>query len=228
LRERNVEARRQRILEAARGLIAGGGIAALSMRRLANEAGLSVTTLYNLYGVREEILQALVMDAIDRMDRVLELEAPLDDPIEHCRAMVSVSVRHMVDNEAVFRPMAIAELEASLAGRGPRREAPRRAVRMHVLAIQAAMDQGTLKDQLDPVQLGHQVYHGFEYANIQWALGLIDAGRFEAQALYGLNLVLLGVAMDSIRPEIEVELQRLETRLRPRAPRGKQRARGSS
>ena len=116
LRELNVAARRQRILDAARRLIATGGIAALSMRKLAREAGLSVTTLYNLFGVREEILQALVMDAIDQMDLVLERDAPLDDPIERCRAVVTVSVRHMAKNEAIFRPMAIAAEQASMAG----------------------------------------------------------------------------------------------------------------
>ena len=66
LREINVEARRRRILDAARSLIAKGGMAALSMRKLATEAGLSVTTLYNLYGVRDEILHALIDDAVDR------------------------------------------------------------------------------------------------------------------------------------------------------------------
>ena len=42
LRELNVAARRERILEAARRLIAAGGMPALSMRKLAREAGLSV------------------------------------------------------------------------------------------------------------------------------------------------------------------------------------------
>ena len=59
LRERNVEARRQRILQAARVLLAQGGLGALSMRKLAEEASLSVNTLYNLWGTREEILRAV-------------------------------------------------------------------------------------------------------------------------------------------------------------------------
>ena len=78
LRELNCEARRQRILAAARTLIARGGIPALSMRKLAQEAGVSVTTLYNLFGVRDDILSALVHDAIDRIDQILQREAPLD------------------------------------------------------------------------------------------------------------------------------------------------------
>ena len=40
LRERNVEGRRQQILQAARVLLSRGGIGALSMRKLADEAQL--------------------------------------------------------------------------------------------------------------------------------------------------------------------------------------------
>ena len=43
LREVNIESRRRRILEAARCLIARGGMQALSMRKLAAESGLAVT-----------------------------------------------------------------------------------------------------------------------------------------------------------------------------------------
>jgi AcrR family transcriptional regulator len=51
-RERNAEARRQQILWAARVLLSRGGLGALSMRKLAEEASLSVNTLYNLWGTQ--------------------------------------------------------------------------------------------------------------------------------------------------------------------------------
>ena len=80
LREDNIESRRQRILEAARGLIAGGGMQSLSMRKLAVESGLAVTTLYNLYGSRDDILFALVQDAIDRENQPDAVERQADRP----------------------------------------------------------------------------------------------------------------------------------------------------
>ena len=49
------------------------------MRKLARRADLSVPTLYNLFGGREEILKALVVEAIDRMDAILEHEAKRAD-----------------------------------------------------------------------------------------------------------------------------------------------------
>lgn len=180
------------------------------MRKLAKEAGLAVTTLYNLFGVREEILQALVMDAIDQMDAVLARDAPLDDPIERCRAIITVSVRHMVENEAVFRPMVIAASQRLVEGGRVRDEVARRAAQMQSLAIAAAIDQGLLSDLLDPDQLGHQIYHGYEFASIQWSIGQLDAAGFEARALYGLDLALLAVANHSIRADLEADLCKLE------------------
>jgi AcrR family transcriptional regulator len=180
------------------------------MRKLAKEAGLAVTTLYNLFGVREEILQALVMDAIDQMDAVLARDAPLDDPIERCRAIITVSVRHMVENEAVFRPMVIAASQRLVEGGRVRDEVARRAAQMQSLAIAAAIDQGLLSDLLDPGQLGHQIYHGYEFASIQWSIGQLDAAGFEARALYGLDLALLAVANHSIRADLEADLCKLE------------------
>lgn len=214
LRQINIEGRRQQILAAARKLIASGGMTALSMRKLAAEAGLSVTTLYNLFGVREDILQSLVEDSIDLMDQILEQEAPLDDPLERCRAVITVSIRHMVENEAVFRPMLIAAHQGSTPGSFEDGKISERATRMQVVAIEAAIERGLLIDLLDPNLLGRQIYHGFDLASAQWAFGALDEAGFRVRALYGLYVSLLGVATKTARPRIEAELRKLEKQLR--------------
>lgn len=114
LRERNLEARRQQILNAARALLSRGGIAALSMRKLAEEASLSVNTLYYLWGTREEILRALTLDARDRMKASLPIDASSEDPIEHCRTLARATVREMCRQHELFRPMILAWLEGEI------------------------------------------------------------------------------------------------------------------
>ena len=84
-RESNVAARRQRILESARTLLAKDGRDGLSMRKLAKEADLSVTTLYNLVGSREDILRALIEDSAERFDTTVTVPASSGDSI--ARAM---------------------------------------------------------------------------------------------------------------------------------------------
>ena len=216
LRELNCEARRQRILAAARTLIARGGIQALSMRKLAQEAGVSVTTLYNLFGVRNAILRALVHDAIDRIDQLLEEEAPLADPIERCRAVITVSVRYIAEQEAVFRPMVLALYQGLLVGGIERPDTSERAAHMQQVAIEKAIAEGLLRDTLDPGALASQIYHGYDLACCQWAYGLIDIDGFRARALYGLYVALLAVATDELRPVLEGHLRAIEHELAPR------------
>jgi AcrR family transcriptional regulator len=218
LREINCDARRQRILEAARTLIAAGGMQALSMRKLAAEAGLSVTTLYNLYGVRGEILHALIDDAVDRMDAILEADAPLEDPLERCRAVITLSIRHLSENEAIYRPMMVAGYEGlALEATADRRFATR-AAGMQRAALEEAIAQGLLLGTLDPRQLADQVYHGYELACVQWGFGQLNAAGFRARALYGLYVTLLAIATDAVRPKFEAELRKLQRELEASSP----------
>jgi AcrR family transcriptional regulator len=213
LRELNIEARRQRILEAARHLIIRGGMSSLSMRKLAAEAGLAVRTLYNLYGSRDEILFAISQDAIDRMVPILDAEAPIEDPLARCRGVITVSVRYFAEHEAIYRPMIVASYEGLSQGPEADRRLAQRAAGMQRDAIAQAIERGLLADTLEPMRLGEQIYHGYEFACVQWAFGTIDAAGFEARALYGMYLVLLAVAEDVVRPRLEAELRALEPQL---------------
>lgn len=213
LRQINIRSRRQRILEAARNLIAGGGMPSLSMRKLATEAGFSVTTLYNLYGSRDDILFALIQDAIDRMVPILDAEAPVDDPFARCRAVITVSVRQFAANEDIYRPMIVASYEGLSCGPEADRRLAKRAAGMQREGIEQAIEQGLLADTLEPERLGEQIYHGYELACVQWAFGLLDEAGFRARALYGMYLALLAVANDAVRPELEAHLKSLEGEL---------------
>ena len=226
LREVNIESRRQRILEAARSLIAGGGMQSLSMRKLAAESGLAVATLYNLYGSRDEILFALIQDGVDRIVPILDAEAPIEEPLARCRAVITVSVRFFAENEAIYRPMVVASYEGLSVGADADRRLAKQAASMQREGIEQAIAQGLLKGSLDPERLGEQIYHGYELAAVQWGFGLLDAAGFRARALYGMVLALLAVASDAVRPELEAEAQGLERELAAVAvrssPRGKQ------
>ena len=52
--------RREQILETARGLIESKGYEGLTMRNLAAKSGVTVPTIYNLIGNKEEVLFATV------------------------------------------------------------------------------------------------------------------------------------------------------------------------
>jgi len=213
LRERNVAARRQQILGAARTLLSRGGLGALSMRKLAEEASLSVNTLYNLWGTREEILRALTLDAKSRIEARLPREELSDDPVERCRSLVCFTVREMAREKDVFRPMILAWLESEIAGHPSPVEPMAHSIRVLSRVIEAAREQGILDGPVQPEQVAWQVHHGAQFAAIQWALGRIDDAQLEARALYGLNLALLGLVRGDRRPELRSTLEELEAKL---------------
>ncbi|CAH0134055.1 HTH-type transcriptional regulator BetI [Massilia sp. Bi118] len=66
--------RAQDILEAARGLLAADGYAGLSMRRVAQEAGMSLSNVQHYYGSKDLLLEALLLTTMDsfqaRMDAI--------------------------------------------------------------------------------------------------------------------------------------------------------------
>ena len=195
-------------------LLSRGGIAALSMRKLAEEAQLSVNTLYNLWGTREEILHALTLDARDRMEASLPIETSPEDPIAYCRTLVQATIRELCRQHEFFRPMILAWLEGEIAGQPSPVEPMAHSIRVLAQIIQAARKGGLLECPMKPEQVAWQIEHGAQFASIQWALGRIDDAHFEARALYGVNLAFLGIVHDVRRPEIRTKLKGLERKLR--------------
>lgn len=62
------------ILQVARRLLAADGYAGLTMRRVAQEAGMSLSNLQHYYGSKEQLLEALLLTTMDefqaKMDRI--------------------------------------------------------------------------------------------------------------------------------------------------------------
>ena len=220
-REANVAARRQRILESARALLQEAGPEGLSMRKLARQAGLSVTTLYNLLGSREEILQALIKDSVGR------LEAPAADAgaarnplLRASRAMESI-LRYTVDNGDLLRPLIVADFRTGSWTRlgqqaeGEHFRSSKEAIRA---AITEAQADGQLRKVVGQKFLEVQLYLGWELALDQWAYGVLDDEVFRLKSLCGFHMALLAFAAPHVRPGIEKELGRLERKLSARAP----------
>lgn len=93
------------ILDAARDLIADGGIEAMSMRAVAERVGVSATAIYHHFANKQALVDAVVQQAFERFGGYL-LTAAGRHPtgsLERVQALGEAYVRFAVENEAYFR-----------------------------------------------------------------------------------------------------------------------------
>ena len=189
------------------------------MRKIAEEASLSVNTLYNLWGTREEILRALTLDARDRMEASLPIDPSPKDPIEYCETVIRHTIQEICRQHDLFRPMLLAWLEGEIAGQASPVEPMQNGIEILTQILEAARDRDLLINPVDCRQVAWQIQHGGQYASVQWALGRISDSHFEARALYGQNLAFLGIVQDEHRPKIRKKLKALERKLAQALPK---------
>jgi hypothetical protein len=109
-RQPSVERTRAAILAAARGLLAAGPAGALSVGAVAREAGVSRLTIYNRFGSRAGLLDALVPRPGPLSDD------PAGDPTELLRRRISRACSAWSTDPALYRNLPIAGLQGELEG----------------------------------------------------------------------------------------------------------------
>lgn len=110
-------ATRQRIIDATRELIVESGVRDTSLSAVARRAGSTRATVYQQFGSREELLLAMVNDALDRAD-VREVRKALQhkDAVQAIRRMVRASCRFWAGEYALFvRVKGLAAIDPGMA-----------------------------------------------------------------------------------------------------------------
>ena len=105
LRERNKAKRRDAILDAAADLLRKGDLAEVTTERVANLAEVSLATVYNLIGTREQLFMALIERVINSVIAALaEIGTePGTDPIARACLINDHTVEAFVADSAVYR-----------------------------------------------------------------------------------------------------------------------------
>jgi AcrR family transcriptional regulator len=205
VRERN----RRRILDAARDLVAVGGMEALSMRTLAARAGVSATTLYNLFGEKDEVVRVLAHDILRDIDAAF-VDVVADDPIEQLRARILMLVDHVIEHAPPSLVSAVLE-DAVLTEQINAQWESRTVVES---ALAEAVARGLLRDDLHPRVLAEHVRAGLLHQQRLWAAAVIDDEQYRAAAGYGVDLALLAVAHGARRDSLLANLRTYEPVLR--------------
>lgn len=141
---RNVDAA---LLEAGRALYPSTGVAGLSVRKVAEHAGVNLGMFHYHFGSKEAFVRALLQQLYDGMFAELTLAAGSRLPLDALRAAMNVLARFVRDNRMLLRRLLIDALnEEPVALDFVRANLPR-----HVGVIAALIDAGQRSGVLKPV-----------------------------------------------------------------------------
>jgi AcrR family transcriptional regulator len=210
LREKHKNERREQILDAARRLIRATGGPDFSMRRLAEEAGVSLVTPYNLFASKSGVLYALLNDSLERLDQAVDTgrsSKPVDSVLELAGIAADVYAR----DAAFYRPLMQFVLGVRDLEHRPR--LMEQSLRRWTRTVQAAVRGGLLSASVDQELLARQLMITFIGALELWIHEELDDGAFRAQSLYGSTLLVLANATGAVRSGLTDRLRAIERRL---------------
>jgi len=195
-RQQQMDKRRERILEAARGLIESRGYAGLTMRELARTSGVTVPTIYNLIGSKEAVLFATVEEQTRHFSA--DLERVRGDLI----GIVDASVNQLLRRPRYYRALVLALLGAEPADPS-RRHVAGAVAREIAIALDRLSEAGELAPWVDRAALGERLHAHFDMTSIEWARGGLSATSLRAAARFEAATSLLGVTSGSSRAAFE-------------------------
>lgn len=207
--EEQMTERRQRILEAARAIIGEQGYEALTMRDLARHSRVTVPTIYNLIGNKEQVLLAAVEQQTGSFVSGLRRE-PGD-----LLAVIDAAVAELLRMPRYYRALLLVLLTSDAAG--PARRVADRALAGELDAALAEIDAaGELAGWVDARLLRERLQAHLDATAIEWARGTRSASSFRAAARFEAALGMLAVSSGRNRERfarVAVESQ-AEARLR--------------
>ena len=93
------------ILEAARDLLAEGGVAGLSMRQIADRVGVTATAIYHYFDGKQALINRVVLSAFERFGSYLKdaMNAHPKGSVERVIALGEAYLRFALEDQAYFR-----------------------------------------------------------------------------------------------------------------------------
>jgi len=196
------ESRQQRtraeILHAVGEIIAAEGLDGLTMRKLADRAGVAVATLYNQFTDRDGVLVAFVGNGLDQLEFELD-EQPAADPIDGTRVLFAALDETIEARRHVWRPV-LATLRS--VPNSPRMGSVGERI---VAAIEAdlakALAAGLLVTDCKVDRLAWHIFVSWMRGLERWAQGTIDWDLYRSSSQTAIEIALAAVLVEPLRTE---------------------------
>jgi AcrR family transcriptional regulator len=193
--------RRERILAAAREIIGQRGYEALTMRDLARASRVTVPTVYNLIGSKEQVLFAAIEEQTARFEARLSAGAELA-PAARLQAIVVACADEYLRMPRYYRSLLTLLFLSDSAGAMKQRVD--RALSSPIGEALAAMQKrGELAPWIELRPLRGRLRAHLQMTSIQWASGALSDEGLKAAARYGAGLILSAATVGATRAEFE-------------------------
>ena len=213
-REQSIADRRERILAAAREIIADKGYDGLTTRGLAEAAGVTVPTLYNLVGDKAAIISAMANQSVEQLWDRLKFDTRAT-PLEMADAIIDEAYDHIHEDPAFSRGtfIALRNLESGYSF-NPDRDSPgahaaRRSVDMAKVACRAGQREGWLRGNLSARELAIQMFATYRASLDDWLDGAIDDGEMRRRQRCGFYMILAADASEEFRNKLMTRIAAL-------------------
>ena len=199
LRAQNMQKRRNRILAQARTLLAVHGFEALNLRDLARLAAVTVPTIYNLLGNKEEVLVALFAEVLGEIEARVRSAPGGDDALTRASAVVLESTGLFAEDQNYYRSafLAVEYLNQSGAHHDKVTQLYAWGERLTTDGVLACRQAKVLAGRIASPLLGELVLRAFRTSCREWALAQISIEEFRRRALTDVYITLAADAVDS-------------------------------
>ena len=200
VRVSNMRKRRDRILAQARSLLTRDGFEALNLRDLARLAEVTVPTIYNLLGNKEEVLVALFGEVLTEIETRVRTAAS-DDALGRASAVVIESTGLFAEDPHYYRSAFLAVEYLNQSGAHHDKVTQlyawgERLITDGVLACHAAR---LLAGRIASPLLSELVLRAFRISCREWAFGQISIDQFRRTALTDVYITLAADGVTSFR-----------------------------
>ncbi len=195
LRETQKEARRHQILETMMTLLSQKALHDITNSEIADKAGVSIPTLYNLIGNRNDILVHL-LNVTMREVKALSLTQKNLDPVERAEWVGSFLVQQFTAKEDAYRQVIRGVNAISLSAHKSYEQSPHQ---LYLELMQEAEAQGVFLPEIGADLVASQLFQMFAGALITWAIEGLNTAQFSMQVTIGFQTVIAAIATPAYR-----------------------------
>lgn len=149
-KNRQSQAMRKRILDAALKLFRAGGVRNVTMRSIAGRIGYSPAAIYGYFEGKEDILRRLSISGFEQLlERMRPLAESGADPVERLVGGARIYLEFAAQNPDIYQLMFASE-DVHLPLDGPTNDAAHQTFQLLVEVIVECIERGSIQNVEDP------------------------------------------------------------------------------